>query len=174
MDAKNSLTGYNTETNARGVLNGNSLVQTTVSRLEGMLTKKLSISNSSVKSMAQLGVRFNGNGKLELNSATLDALLADDPDAVTEFFQQEDTGFAVVMDDVITAMTDPFTGTLKAQTDSLQASALALNTRVDELNTILEARRERLIRQFTLQETIVNQLNSQQTALDGLQKASSS
>ncbi|MEQ8634102.1 flagellar filament capping protein FliD [Gimesia maris] len=174
VDAKNSLTGYNTETNARGVLNGNSLVQTTVSRLEGMLTKKLSISNSSVKSMAQLGVRFNGNGKLELNSATLDALLADDPDAVTEFFQQEDTGFAVVMDDVITAMTDPFTGTLKAQTDSLQASALALNTRVDELNTILEARRERLIRQFTLQETIVNQLNSQQTALDGLQKASSS
>ncbi|WP_417375738.1 flagellar filament capping protein FliD [Gimesia maris] len=174
VDAKNSLTGYNTETNARGVLNGNSLVQTTVSRLEGMLTKKLSISNSSVKSMAQLGVRFNGNGKLELNSATLDALLADDPDAVTEFFQQEETGFAVVMDDVITAMTDPFTGTLKAQTDSLQASALALNTRVDELNTILEARRERLIRQFTLQETIVNQLNSQQTALDGLQKASSS
>ncbi|QDT76858.1 Flagellar hook-associated protein 2 [Gimesia maris] len=174
VDAKNSLTGFDTETNARGVLNGNSLVQTTVSRLEGMLTKKLSISNSSVKSMAQLGVRFNGNGKLELNSATLDALLADDPDAVTEFFQQEDTGFAVVMDDVITAMTDPFTGTLKAQTDSLQASALALNTRVDELNTILEARRERLIRQFTLQETIVNQLNSQQTALDGLQKASSS
>ncbi|WP_044238131.1 flagellar filament capping protein FliD [Gimesia maris] len=174
VDAKNSLTGFNSETNARGVLNGNSLVQTTVSRLEGMLTKKLSISNSSVKSMAQLGVRFNGNGKLELNSATLDALLADDPDAVTEFFQQEDTGFAVVMDDVITAMTDPFTGTLKAQTDSLQASALALNTRVDELNTILEARRERLIRQFTLQETIVNQLNSQQTALDGLQKASSS
>ena len=174
VDAKNSLTGFNSETNARGVLNGNSLVQTTVSRLEGMLTKKLSISNSSVKSMAQLGVRFNGNGKLELNSATLDALLDDDPDAVTEFFQQEDTGFAVVMDDVITAMTDPFTGTLKAQTDSLQASALALNTRVDELNTILEARRERLIRQFTLQETIVNQLNSQQTALDGLQKASSS
>ena len=78
------------------------------------------------------------------------------------------------MDDVITAMTDPFTGTLKAQTDSLQASALALNTRVDELNTILEARRERLIRQFTLQETLVNQLNSQPAALDGLQKASSS
>ncbi|QDT88641.1 flagellar filament capping protein FliD [Gimesia algae] len=174
VDAKNSLTGYDSETNARGVLNGNSLVQTTVSRLEGMLTKKLSISNSSVKSMAQLGVQFNGSGKLQLNSATLESLLADDPDAVTEFFQQEDTGFAVVMNDVITAMTDPFTGTLKAQTDSLKASALALNTRVDELNTILEARRERLIRQFTLQETIVNQLNSQQTALDGLQNSISS
>ena len=141
---------------------------TTVSRLEGMLTKKLSISNSAIKSMSELGVQFNGNGKLELNSATLEALLADDPDSVTEFFQQEDTGFAVVMDEIITAMTDPFTGTLKAQSDSLQASALALNNRVDELNTILEDRRERLIRQFTLQETIVNQLNSQQTALESL------
>lgn len=73
------------------------------------------------------------------------------------------------MEEVITTMTDPFTGTFKAQIDSLQASALALNTRVDDLNTILEDRRERLIRQFTLQETIVNQLNSQQTALEGLQ-----
>ncbi|WP_417392954.1 flagellar filament capping protein FliD [Gimesia sp.] len=168
VDATKTLTSYNVDTNQRGVLNGNSVVLTTVSRLEGMLTKKLSISNSAIKSMSELGVQFNGNGKLELNSATLEALLADDPDSVTEFFQQEDTGFAVVMDEIITAMTDPFTGTLKAQSDSLQASALALNNRVDELNTILEDRRERLIRQFTLQETIVNQLNSQQTALENL------
>lgn len=168
VDATKTLTNYNVDTNERGVLNGNSVVLTTVSRLEGMLTKKLSISNSAIKSMSELGVQFNGNGKLELNSATLEALLADDPDSVTEFFQQEDTGFAVVMDEIITAMTDPFTGTLKAQSDSLQASALALNNRVDELNTILEDRRERLIRQFTLQETIVNQLNSQQTALENL------
>lgn len=168
VDATKTLTDYNVDTNERGVLNGNSVVLTTVSRLEGMLTKKLSISNSAIKSMSELGVQFNGNGKLELNSATLEAFLADDPDSVTEFFQQEDTGFAVVMDEIITAMTDPFTGTLKAQSDSLQASAQALNNRVDELNTILEDRRERLIRQFTLQETIVNQLNSQQTALDNL------
>ncbi|MCA9004969.1 MAG: flagellar filament capping protein FliD [Planctomycetaceae bacterium] len=174
VDATDALTSYDSETNQRGVLNGNIVVLNTISRLEGMLTKKLSISNSDVKSMSELGVQFNGNGKLQLNSATLDQWLADDPDAVTEFFQQEDTGFAVVMDEIITAMTDPFTGTLKAQTDSLQASALALNTRVDELNTILEARRERLIRQFSLQETIVNQLNSQQTALQGLQNSSSS
>lgn len=169
VDATKSLTSFNTETNERGVLNGNSIVLTTVSRLEGLLTQKLSVSNNSIKSMSELGIKFNSDGKLSLDESRLNQVLADDPDAVTEFFQQEDTGFAVVMDEVITSMTDPFTGTFKSQIDSLQASALALNTRVDDLNTILEDRRERLIRQFTLQETIVNQLNSQQTALESLQ-----
>ncbi len=169
VDAKDTLTDFNPDTNERGVLNGSSVVLTTVSRLEGLLTKKLSVSNNSIKSMSELGVQFSGNGKLTLNSSILDQVLIDDPSAVTEFFQQEEKGFAVVMEEVITTMTDPFTGTFKAQIDSLQASALALNTRVDDLNTILEDRRERLIRQFTLQETIVNQLNSQQTALEGLQ-----
>lgn len=169
VDATKSLTSFNTDTNERGVLNGNGVVLTTVSRLEGLLTRKLSVSNNSIKSMFELGVQFGSDGKLSLNESRLDQVLTDDPGAVTEFFQQENTGFAVVMDEVITAMTDPFTGTFKSQIDSLQASALALNTRVDDLNTILEERRERLIRQFTLQETIVNQLNSQQTALEGLQ-----
>ncbi|WP_417382374.1 flagellar filament capping protein FliD [Gimesia sp.] len=172
VDAKESLTSFNSDTNERGVLNGNGVVLTTVSRLEGLLTKKLSVSNNSIKSMSELGVQFSGDGKLKLNESILEQVLLDDPNAVTEFFQQEDTGFAVVMDEVITAMTDPFTGSFKAQIDSLQSSALSLNTRVEELNEILEVRRERLIQQFTLQETIVNQLNSQQTALDGLQTLS--
>ncbi|MCH9656537.1 MAG: flagellar filament capping protein FliD [Planctomycetes bacterium] len=169
IDAKDALTDFNPDTNERGVLNGSSVVLTTVSRLEGLITKKLSVSNNSIKSMSDLGVQFGGDGKLTLNSSILDQVLIDDPSAITEFFQQDDKGFAIVMEEVITTMTDPFTGTFKAQIDSLQASALALNTRVDDLNTILEDRRERLIRQFTLQETIVNQLNSQQTALEGLQ-----
>jgi len=169
IDAKDALTDFNPDTNERGILNGNSVVLTTVSRLEGLLTKKLSVSNNSIKSMSELGVQFGGDGKLTLNSSILDQVLIDDPGAITEFFQQTDKGFAVVMEEVITTMTDPFTGTFKSQIDSLQASALALNTRVADLNTILEGRRERLIRQFTLQETIVNQLNSQQTALEGLQ-----
>lgn len=169
VDAKESLTSFNSDTNERGVLNGNGIVLTTVSRLEGLLTKKLSVSNNSIKSMSDLGVQFTDNGKLKLNNSILDQVLLDDPNAVTEFFQQEDTGFAVVMDEVITALTDPFTGSFKAQIDSLQASALSLNSRVEELNGILEDRRERLIQQFTLQETIVNQLNSQQTALESLQ-----
>lgn len=173
VDAKDSLTSFNTDTNERGVLNGNSIVLTTVSRLEGLLTKKLSVSNNSIKSMSELGVQFTDNGKLKLNESVLDQVLLDDPSAVTEFFQQEDTGFAIVMDEVITAMTDPFTGSFKAQIDSLQASALSLNTRVEELNEILEDRRDRLIQQFTLQETIVNQLNSQQTALESLAQLSS-
>lgn len=174
VDATDTLTSFNPDTNQRGILNGNSLVFTTTSRLEGLLTKKLSISNNSIKSLSELGIQFNGEGKLQLKEAILEQKLADDPAAITEFFQQEDHGFAVVMDDVITKMTDPFTGTLKAQTDSLQASALSLNTRVAELNEILEARRQRLIEQFTLQETIVNQLNSQQTALNRLNNSSSS
>lgn len=174
VDATNDLTSFNPDTNERGVLNGNSLIFTTTSRLEGLLTKKLSISNNSIKSLSELGIQFNGDGKLQLKESILDQKLADDPTAVTEFFQQEDHGFAVVMDDVITSMTDPFTGTLKAQTDSLQASALSLNKRVAELNTILETRKQRLIEQFTRQETIVNQLNSQQTALGKLNGSSSS
>ncbi|MCA9015016.1 MAG: flagellar filament capping protein FliD, partial [Planctomycetaceae bacterium] len=169
VDAKDSLTSYNSDTNERGILNGNGVVLTTVSRLEGLLTKKLSVSNNSIKSMSELGVQFSENGKLKLNENILNQVLLDDPTAITEFFQQENTGFAVVMDEVITAMTDPFTGSFKAQIDSLQASALSLNSRVEELNGILEDRRDRLIQQFTLQETIVNQLNSQQTALDSLQ-----
>ena len=143
VDATDSLTGFDPETNQRGVLNGNSLIFNITSRLEGLLTKKLSVSNNSIKSLSELGIVFNSSGKLQLKESTLDQKLADDPTAITEFFQQEDHGFAVVMDEVITSMTDPFTGTLKAQTDSLQASALSLNTRVAELNEILEARRQR-------------------------------
>lgn len=163
------LTSYNTETEERGVLQGEGTILRVESRFQSLLNQTFGDSTQGIRSLAELGVRVTDGGKLTFNSDTLAQALEDDPNAVSDFFLTEETGFADVFESTIDTFTDEFNGTFTVQNESLQNSVDALTARITQLDEILEVRRERLLLSFIQMETILSQLNTQQQALTSIQ-----
>jgi len=159
------LTTFDPETNERGVLQGRGVVLRIESRLSALITRQVAGPGEAVRSLLDVGIRVNDDGTLRIDENKLSELLAENPEAVSGFFAKEDTGFAAVAEDIISSFSDPFTGALTLENNALQESVDSLNVRITTLDTILEARRERLVQQFAALETLLSGLQSQQQAI---------
>ncbi|HID22625.1 MAG TPA: hypothetical protein EYP14_09515 [Planctomycetaceae bacterium] len=164
-DSADEFSKFDPETNERGVLQGSGFLLRVTSRLETVLAKRLLGPEDSIRSLADLGVQVTETGRLELDTDRLDRLLAENFDAVSKFFLEQDRGFADQLESTIDSLTDSFTGAFALEEDSLQESVDALNKRIEELEAILEMRRERLMRQFLAMEETLATLQNQQNAL---------
>ncbi len=164
-----NLTSYNPETEERGILQGEGTILRVESRFQSLLNRTFGDSSQGIRSLAELGVRVGEGGRLTFNSDTLAQALEDDPNAVSDFFLTEETGFADVFETTIDTFTDEFNGTFKVQNESLQNSVDALTARITQLDEILAVRRERLLLSFIQMETILSQLDTQQQALTSIQ-----
>lgn len=174
VDAVAELTRFNPRTNERGVLQGDGVVLRVMQRLESLINRRSLSAADAVRSLADLGVRAAAGGKLALDVDRLMAVVEQHPQAVGDFFLINDSGdpadfgFAELADRTLTSLTDPFTGALVLQRNALQDSVEALQTRVAQLDEILQARRQRLIRQFINMENALGTLTSQQQAIAGI------
>lgn len=167
------LTKFDTNTNTGGALQGESLVlrlKTTLSDLVSGTT--FGSGSNTIRSLRDLGINFTGEGTLTFESDKLSTALARDPQAVSDFFITAQTGFAAKLKRTVETYTDPLTGQITTQTNSLQASVDNLEKRITVLNQVLTARQERLLRQFYNLETILSGLTSQQQALGKIQNLS--
>nr|MDQ3331070.1 flagellar filament capping protein FliD [Planctomycetota bacterium] len=163
-DTAGELTKFDPATNQRGILQGDGTVSRVRTRLDGLLSGRYG-TDSSLSSLADLGVTFGPTGKLVLDEEKLAQVLNEKPDAAKGFFSDRTKGFGVKSKAVLDSLTDPFTGSFKLQDDALTDSITRIEQRVDQLDAILLSRRDRLIRQFAKMEEVLNGLQSQQTAL---------
>lgn len=173
------LTVYDSDTNEVGVLFGRSetlRIQTSLNRL---LTTRIN-TGTSIRTAADVGLRVDSTGKLNLDSTKFQAALEESPDAVAEFFAKEETvgegdsektnkvGFAAKVDELL----DRIAG----EGDSVLLSrALALNTQIDRndgrittMNSRLEKERERLLKQFYDMESAIAKVQSNQQYLSSI------
>ena len=67
--------------------------------------------------------------------------------------------------ETLKSFTDPLTGTFALEENALQTSVDSLGKRVNELDELLERKKERLLREFIQTEQILGQLVSQQQAI---------
>ncbi len=81
-----ALSGYDTTTEEAGVLLGDSLVTGATSSIRNILTSAVSGLSGQYTSLGQIGISFQLDGSLELDSDALDDALADDVDAVAKVF----------------------------------------------------------------------------------------
>jgi flagellar hook-associated protein 2 len=167
------LTAFDLETNRRGILQGRGIVLRAQGRLQSLVHRRLFGSGSPVRSLVDLGVGFNSDGELTFDKTRLASALDDDIQAVTDFFLEDDGGFADVAQAAIDSLTDPFTGAFTLENNALQASIKQLTDRIEQLDAILEIKRERLLREFINLESILGTLSSQQQALGGIAPISS-
>ena len=163
---------YNLETEERGVLFGESTVRTIESRIYSMVSQKLS-NNSSFTRLSELGLKLGTGSQLEFDESVFTAALAEDPDAVADFFTDEDSGWAVTAKEVLDSIVGA-DGLIESRDEGITNQQELLQERVDTLNDRLDAKREYLTNQYIAMESALAQLQSQQSSLNSISSVSSS
>lgn len=169
IDLSIGLTKYDTATGTRSALQGVSTPNTILTKFNALINGLTGSSDKSVRSLADVGIRLTTNGKLTFDSERLANALVNAPSEVQDLFSATSSGFAVRFDQALTNLNDEFDGSLTAQYNALQTNADELTERIAKIDERLVARRTVLERQFSQMETILSGLQSQQTALSGLE-----
>jgi flagellar hook-associated protein 2 len=164
-----TLTTYNTATNTSATLQGDGTALRMLSVLGDLATNNIyGPAGNAVRSLADLGVSVNQDGTLTLDQNALAQQIARNPTAVNNFFMDTTNGFAAKLKSAVNSFTDPLTGQLTQESNSLQASATSIEDRIATLTDILNARQQTLATQFIHLETILSNLRTQQSALASL------
>lgn len=159
IDLFNQLTDYNQEANTRGALQGDFSARSIVSNVRSAVANTVPGLNGAYRSLIDIGITTDAEGKLSLDSTVLNSALDADPDAVTGLFVDTTyngtavTGVAARLDTLLEDYLDS-DGILDARTDSLN----------DRLSRISDDR-EVIARRFELLET---RYRAQFNAMDSL------
>ena len=77
-----SLTAYNAETGAKGDLIGDSVVRSIAGQVRSLINKTVNGASDTLHTFADIGIGFQVNGQLQLDSAKLKKALDADPEGV--------------------------------------------------------------------------------------------
>ncbi|MEZ6046854.1 MAG: flagellar filament capping protein FliD [Planctomycetaceae bacterium] len=163
VDTSSELTKFDVEANSKGILQGSGLVLRIRQRLDSMLTRSFG-SSTKVRDLSQLGITFTEGGKIQFDGGLFDSIISSSPDEVREFFLNETNGFATRGTSTIDALIGD-EGAATLEKEALQSSIDNLNIRIEQLDEILEVRKQRLLLQFVNMENILGDLQSQQQTL---------
>lgn len=173
VDKSAELSKFDPDTTKRGALQGQSIVLNVRNRLTSAISKTYFGSTNAVKSLTDLGVRFTTGGKLTFDEATYDKVATDNPAAIKTFFTDTTSGAGKKLNDTLKSLTDVVDGVFKLQKTSLDSTLTNLQDRVDQIDTRLVLRKERLLRQFINMESAISRVQNQQNALTALSARSS-
>lgn len=169
-----TLTKFDEDATKRGILQGQGIVLRVSTRLTNLVNKSYFGTTDPLQSLSDLGIRTTDGGKLELDEDVFDGVVGATPDAVQNFFRDENNGVAAKFETTLETLTDSFTGTFVNEKNGLDNSIRALENRVEQIDEILAGRQERLLRQFIQMEEIIGQLQTQGSAITALLSSSSS
>ena len=166
-DKIKSDASYDSTTKTAGVLFGTSSVLR-VDLAFGKLFSGQINGAGSIKSITQLGVRLNDQGRLEFDESKLNAALESDPAAVQEFFTKEKTGFSARAKDIADTLAGVKNGALLNRSQALQAKIDQNNARIDSFTVRLDKQRTRLLNQFYNLETSISKIRNNLTAINSI------
>jgi flagellar hook-associated protein 2 len=167
IDVFETYQSYDTDSEDAGVLLGDAATKSMRNRLNTMVTATVSGVESFTR-LADLGITLNREGRLEVDSSTLNSALEDHFDDVAQFFTQStegSEGFAVRMEDTLYAILRSTDGTLAARTDGIQNSIDGIEDQVERIEMRNLAWEARTRAQFNALEVL---LAEYQTAGDSL------
>lgn len=176
------LTSFDSETFERGILQGDATARRIRQSLSSLVSRVVPGTESSFDRLSSVGIGFESGGKISLDEDELRSAIESDLDGVVELFTTQETnddgevvrqGIGFIIQSEIDRLTDTDTGTIPLREQSIQTSETQLNNRIAQLETLLDNRRERLFAEFQNMESVIAQLQSQQSALGGLSGLSS-
>ena len=135
LDFFDASQSYSQDTETAGVLVGDATTNSIRNSLRTMITNTVP-GVESFERLTDLGITLNSEGRLEVDSSTINSALDDDFDDVVEFFTQAtegSEGFAVRMVDTLDVMLDSTGGTLDARTDGIQNSIDDIQDQVERI-----------------------------------------
>jgi flagellar hook-associated protein 2 len=166
-DKLNADAKYDPATKTAGILFGTSTALRTEMAFTSLFSRNLT-GAGSIKSIAELGVRFNDQGKLQFDQAKLDAALEKDPAAVRDFFTKAEVGFSAKAKAVSDSLASIKNGALLTRNNALQSKIEVNNQRISSFNVRLEKQRTAMLTQFYNMETAISKIQSNLTAINSI------
>lgn len=167
IDAYNAVVGqigdftrYNPDTQAAGLLLGDSLMRGLRGQLSAALTRSVGDA-SGLGNLVNLGVRSGENGKLALNAGALEQALDRDFAGSVGLINTVAGGLR----DTVQGFTSSG-GLLEARTDGLRSTVRTIDRQRETLETRMEQLETRLRRQFGAMDALVGQLQQSSSFLD--------
>jgi flagellar hook-associated protein 2 len=167
LDRIKQYASYDSETQTKGILFGESTLDAVKQRLSRALTGTISGAGGRFSRLSQLGVKVESGGRLSFDEQKFREAYAADSNGVTQLFTAAKAGVAVK----VKAELDQLTGTgglLDRRSKMYTEQKEALGKRVDDLNELLELKRQKLLRSFQRMEDALAQMQSQQTSISSL------
>jgi flagellar hook-associated protein 2 len=184
---------YNSDTEERGVLLGNSTVATVRSALYRLVNTRAEGVDTQYTLLSQIGIRVGSGGTLSLDDTKFDAALANDFEAVANLFDAYESaaqpaeeiapgvtvssgeldvsarGIGQIFDDLLDSLTNSLDGTLTVADQNFETQIGNAESRIEQIDERLEAQRARLEREFIVMEQTLAQLQEQGNSLLSLQ-----
>jgi flagellar hook-associated protein 2 len=148
-----------------GELNGDGTLRLVELQIRDLMGGRTDV-NGAYTYVSQVGVSFEEDGTLSFDSAELTSALADDRDAVVDFFTNADDGFGVLLDAQVESMLDD-SGLIEAREDGLNARLDNTNDDIDSMEYRLEVTERRYREQYSALDTLLGQLQSTSDWLTG-------
>lgn len=153
-----SLGGFDSATHTAGPLNGNALLSSLQSEIQGSLFGVVKTGSTVYNTLASIGVTANKDGTLSVNNATLGTALSTNFNAVSQLFSGAQ-GVATNLNTQITANLST-KGAVTSASDTLISQENALTKQTSDLNTQLTALSQSLTQQFSALNTLLSSLQT--------------
>lgn len=149
------LTGYDTTTKNAGALNGDTTVTQIMSDLRNAIFTVPSGASSSYQTLSSLGIQFQADGSLKLDSATLQTAMDTNYAAVAATVSSYGSALNTTLKNTLDV-----TGPLAVHTTGINNLISDIGDREDQLNVQLTAIEARYRAQFTALDTLVAQMQT--------------
>ncbi len=159
IDKIDSLTFYNEADKTTGTLFGSFETLRLQSDLTDLVTGRFAV-DGSIRSLGAVGITVKDDGTLELDEEKLSAAFADNPDDVEKLFTDEKFGFAARFKEVLDSLSGEENSLLINRNEALQKQIENNSDRLESLNSMLDAERERLFQQFLRMEEAIAKFQS--------------
>ena len=161
------VTKFDPNGKSNGVLFGSTETLRVEFNLTRLIGNRLS-GVGSIRSLEQLGLRLDSEGKLNFDSEKFQQALDANPQAVESFFTTEGKGFSAVAKKLIDELSGVENSVLTSRSDAIQRRIDDNNERITALNLRLDSEKTRLLNQFYGLEKTIASLQNNQKSISGI------
>lgn len=161
-----NVTAYNAEAKKASVLTGDTTARAVESQLRALLNAPISGAPAGLTTLSDIGINFQKDGTLSVDSATLQAALDDPAKSVSTLFASETntTGYAAQIDSLVAAMLNS-DGLIAGRTDGIDSSIKVIGKQREALALRLEQIEKRYRAQFTALDSMIASMTKTSTFL---------
>ena len=152
-----SLSSYDAKTRKGGPLLGDATLRGVQNQIRQVLSNPTQ-GVSGFSTLAEIGIKTNKSGALELDSSKFDKVIAENFDGVSQLFAS-DNGLAKRLDGVLTNYLS-FDGAVSARVDGVNKQIGDIADQRQKLSTRLTGIEARYRKQFTAMDTLLGQLQA--------------
>ncbi len=139
-------------------LEADSTLRSIQNQMRGVFNTAPSGLTGSYSFLAEIGVSFQKDGTLSVDSSALDTAIATDFSGVADLFANDNQGYLFRLDSVITGFVQA-SGLINTREDGLNTRISTTDKRISDLEYRLQLREDGLRRQFTSLDELIGQLN---------------